>query len=77
MLRWLFGRTPPEPLAAPTADQLAARLERVEDHYRRLERRFEKLQGEFSAYQRDRYEDDDYYEEEDDEPESASPRRVS
>jgi len=76
MLRWLFGRTPAEPLAAPTADQLAARLERVEDHYRRLERRFEKLQGEFSAYLRD-YDEDNYYEEDDDGEEPASPRRVS
>jgi len=65
-------RTPAAPLPAPTADQLAARCERVEDHYCRLERRFEKLQGEFSAYLRDYTYDD---EEDDNGEESAGPRR--
>ncbi len=57
---WPFAsKQPPVPLAAPTADELRARIERVEDHYARLERRFVKLQGEFTAYMRDRFEEDD------------------
>lgn len=68
-------RAPAEGLPAPTADQLQTRVERVEDHYRRLERRFEKLQGEFSAYLRDRFDDQFNDEEYDDDGQEPSGTR--
>jgi len=45
---------------APKDPTMLARVEELEDTAKRLERRFVKLQGEFSAYQRDYYAEPEY-----------------
>jgi hypothetical protein len=64
-MRWPWT-APPRPIEqARTDPALLARVEELEDTAKRLERRFVKLQGEFSAYQRDYYADTVYDDEED------------
>lgn len=72
-MRWPWSHPPAAPDAAllarlqaleqhqeaPKDPGLEARIEELEDKARRIERRFMKLQGEFSAYQRDYYDRDD------------------
>lgn len=93
-MRWPWSDPPaPQPDAAllarlqaleqhqeqPKDPDLIARVEELEDKARRIERRFVKLQGEFSAYQRDYYsrdDEDDYPEELDDDDRQEGPRRA-
>lgn len=63
MLRWLFGR-PNTPQQSPSFRELQQRVEELEDKYSSLERRFVRMQGEFSAYERWRAEELDDEEEE-------------
>jgi len=49
----------------PKDPSLLARVEELEDTAKRLERRFVKLQGEFSAYQRDYYAEPEYDDDDD------------
>jgi len=59
--RWLVGAS--ETPAAPLPRDLVERIEELEDRYRRLTRRFDRMQGEFSALVR--YDDADEEDEED------------
>jgi hypothetical protein len=52
VLRLLNGRRRPAPGAEVAYTSLVPRLEELEDSYKRLDRRFNRLQGEFSALTR-------------------------